>query len=419
MTSHQVSPGGPLKGRVQVPGDKSISHRVLMLAALAHGESRITGLSNGQDVLCTLAIIEALGAQVAYDGEVLVINGGTLVSPPETLDVGNSGTGMRLLAGLLAGLGIEATLDGDASIRSRPMDRIIDPLTAMGAVMASADGQGHAPLTISASTLAGIEYVMPVASAQVKSAVLLAGLNAQGPTTVREPSISRAHTEELMAACGLEVNVEGLSVTVQPGQPQPFTHQVAGDPSQAAFWAVAAAIVAGSAVVIENVYQGPARTGFVEVLKRMGADLTHDPVSGDLTVCSGPLVATTVTAAEVPGLVDEVPVLAIAAACATGTTVFEGLAELRVKESDRLATVEAMLVTLGAQVEVAGDQMAVTGGRLTGGLIETHRDHRIAMAGAIAGLVASGSTRISDWDAVATSYPNFGQDLAMLQSADV
>ncbi|HIG24531.1 MAG TPA: 3-phosphoshikimate 1-carboxyvinyltransferase [Acidimicrobiia bacterium] len=419
MTSHQVSPGGPLKGRVQVPGDKSISHRVLMLAALAHGESRITGLSNGQDVLCTLAIIEALGAQVTQDGEVLVINGGTLVSPPEALDVGNSGTGMRLLAGLLAGLGIEATLDGDASIRSRPMDRIIDPLTAMGAIVTSVDGQGHAPLTISASPLSGIEYVMPVASAQVKSAVLLAGLNAQGPTTVREPIISRAHTEELMAACGLEVTVEGLSVTVQPGRPQAFTHQVAGDPSQSAFWAVGAAIVDGSAVVVENVYQGPARTGFVEVLKRMGADLTHDPVSGDLTVCSGPLEATTVTAAEVPGLVDEVPVLAIAAACAIGTTVFEGLAELRVKESDRLATVEAMLVALGAQVEVTGDQMAVTGGPLAGGLIETHRDHRIAMAGAIAGLVASGSTRISDWDAVATSYPNFGQDLAMLRSTDV
>lgn len=415
-----VAPGGPLVGRISVPGDKSISHRVLMLAALADGTSTVRGLSDGGDVACTRRIIEALGADVVDAGDgAISISGGRLEAVDHPLDVGNSGTGIRLLAGLLAGLPFRSVLDGDASIRRRPMDRVLDPLRLMGASLRGRDGQPLAPLEIQGGGLRGIEYRLPVASAQVKGCVLFAGLSAEGPTTVLEDRPSRAHTEELMTAFGitLDVGSDGdlRSVTVQPGRPTAFDHDVAGDPSQAAFWAVAASILPGSEVVVANVYAGPARSGFVDVLSRMGADITHDPTTGDLTVRHSGLTGTVVTADEVPGLVDEVPILAVAAACADGETTFEGVGELRVKESDRLATVESELGRMGADVRVDGDTLVVRGSALTGAEVDSHHDHRIAMACAVAALVADGPTTIHGWDAVATSYPGFVADLDLLR----
>lgn len=415
-----VAPGGPLVGRISVPGDKSISHRVLMLAALADGTSTVRGLSDGGDVACTRRIIEALGADVVDAGDgAISISGGRLEAVDHPLDVGNSGTGIRLLAGLLAGLPFRSVLDGDASIRRRPMDRVLDPLRLMGASLRGRDGLSLAPLEIRGGGLRGIEYRLPVASAQVKGCVLFAGLSAEGPTTVLEDRPSRAHTEELMMAFGitLDAGSDGdlRSVTVQPGRPTAFDHDVAGDPSQAAFWAVAASILPGSEVVVANVYAGPARSGFVDVLSRMGADITHDPTTGDLTVRHSGLTGTVVTADEVPGLVDEVPILAVAAACADGETTFEGVGELRVKESDRLATVESELGRMGADVRVDGDTLVVRGSALTGAEVDSHHDHRIAMACAVAALVADGPTTIHGWDAVATSYPGFVADLDLLR----
>jgi 3-phosphoshikimate 1-carboxyvinyltransferase len=412
-----VDPGGPLRGHLRVPGDKSISHRVLMLAALADGSSTIRGLSGGGDVRCTLSIVGQLGADVdeGADGT-LRIGGGSLHEPAEVLDVGNSGTGIRLLAGMLAGLPFRSVLDGDASIRRRPMDRVLAPLAQMGARVSGIDGSTLAPLTIDGGGLTGIDYEPPLASAQVKGCVLFAGLSADGPTTVVEPLRTRTHTEELFAATGIDVIDEPGRVTVAPGRPRPFEHDVEGDPSQAAFWAVAASIVPGSEVVVGHVYRGPARTGFVDVLRRMGADLHHDPATGDLAVRAAALHGTVVGADEVPGLVDEIPVLAVAAACAGGETRFEGVAELRVKESDRLATVEEMLAAMGAAVHVEGDVLVVRGGRLRGASVRSHHDHRIAMAAAVAALVADGPTTIDGWESVATSYPAFADDLAGLRS---
>ena len=435
-----VEPGGPLRGRIRVPGDKSISHRVLLLAALADGESTIRGLSDGGDVANTRAIIEALGATVVEDCDpvdpaglqMIRVRGGRLGQAGHDLDVGNSGTGIRLLAGLLAGLPFTSVLDGDASVRRRPMGRVLEPLRAMGAsVIASGvdigEDAGLAPLNIRGGGLRGIEYRLPVASAQVKGCLLFAGLSADGPTTVVEDRPTRAHTEELMAATGIEIvrsHTDGLDrVTVSPGRPNAFNYDVAGDPSQAAFWAVGASILPGSEVVVANVYEGPGRAGFMKVLTRMGVDLNHDPGSGDLTVrppASGVLSATTVRSDEVPGLVDEVPVLVVAAACADGETIFEGVGELRFKESDRLATVESELGRMGAEVKVEGDRLVVrgrSGGRLRGAAVNAHHDHRIAMSCAVAGLVADGPTDISGWNAVATSYPTFAEHLAALLDA--
>ena len=416
MTTFAVAPGGPLHGRLRVPGDKSISHRVLLLAALADGGSEVEGLSDGGDVAHTLEIIGALGAGVEMvDAGTVRIRGGRLGPADHPLYVGNSGTGIRLLAGLLAGLPFGSVLDGDASIRHRPMDRVLAPLRAMGAAVSGVDGSTNAPLTIDGGGLSGIEYSPPVASAQVKGCVLFAGLSADGPTTVVESSPTRAHTEELMAASGIDVSVGPGRVTVHPGRPVPFGHRVAGDPSQAAFWAVAAAVVPGSEVVVEHVYTGPGRTGFVDVLARMGADICHAADTGDLTVCCSALTGTVVHAHEVPGLVDEVPVLAVAAACAEGETRFCGVGELRVKESDRLATIASELGAMGARVIVDGDDLVVVGGPLRGADVDSHHDHRIAMACAVAALVADGPTTVSGWDAVDTSYPAFGRDLDRLR----
>ncbi|MGC4111279.1 MAG: 3-phosphoshikimate 1-carboxyvinyltransferase [Nocardioides sp.] len=404
-----------LSGTLRVPGDKSISHRALMMSALAEGPSRITGLSDGADVRHTLAAVRALGAEVAeQDGEV-VVTGGSLSEPAGVLDLGNSGTGIRLLTGIAAGLPFRTRLDGDESVRSRPMDRVATPLRLMGARVDGREDGRFAPLVVDGGGLRGIEYTSPVASAQVKSAVLLAGLYAEGSTTVHEPSVTRRHTEEMLAARGGRVTVDGTTTTVEPSTLTPLDCHVAGDPSQAAFWLTIAAAVPGSELTVRDLYLGPARRGFVDVLLRMGAELETEPTSPgsyDVTVRGAQLRATDVEPEEVPGLVDEIPVLAVAAALAEGTTTFRGAGELRVKETDRLATVAAMLGALGIAVVEQPAGLEVTGGRLTGGTVDSFGDHRIAMAAAVAALAASGPVEVHRFDAVATSYPGFLRDLA-------
>ncbi len=411
---------GPLRGTLRVPGDKSISHRALILAALADGSSEIVGLSHGDDVARTRAIVAALGAGVRGAGDTVLVAGGALHEAAAALDVGNSGTGIRLLAGVCAGLPYRSVLHGDASVARRPMDRVTAPLRAMGARIEGRDDGRFAPLTIRGGNLRAIDYAPPVASAQVKSAVLLAGLHAAGTTVVREQIPTRAHTEEMLRERGVQVETvrgrDGATVvTLTPGPLSPGRIVVPGDPSQAAFWICAAAAIPGSDLTVENLYLGPERTGFLPVLERMGADLAIDPAAGRIRVRGGSLRGTVVTGPELPDLIDEVPALAVAAALAVeGELDVQGAAELRTKESDRIDTVAALICSLGGTVETAPDRLVVhAGAPLRGGVVQSHGDHRIAMAGAVAALAVRGSApvRIEDWDCVSTSYPGFLADL--------
>ena len=431
-----VRGGHPLRGRIRVPGDKSISHRALLLSALAEGTSTFSGCSEGEDVARTAAAIEAMGADVrlaagpgGLAGEVL---GGRsrLGEPLSAIDCGNSGTSMRLLAGLVGSLDGLFVLQGDSSLSSRPMGRVLGPLQAMGAKVDGREGATRAPLVIRGGGLRGREVRLEVASAQVKGALLLAGLAAEGTTVVHEPLATRAHTEEMLTMAGVGVDVRregsGRAVAVRRSSVRPFSMEIPGDPSQAAFWIVAACCTPGSDVTVEDVYLGPERAAFLDVLRRMGAEIdvvvrremAGVPV-GDVTARHGALGPTEVGGAEVPALVDEIPVLAVAAAFASGTTVFSGAAEMRVKESDRIATTVSLLEAFGVAAEPMPDGLVVhgpvggSGGREA--VVESHGDHRIAMAGAVMAL-ASGSplTSISDWASVSTSYPGFAADLAAL-----
>ena len=415
MTTFAVSGGRPLRGRITVPGDKSISHRALILAALAEGTSIVRGLSDGDDVSRTRAAIEAMGAGV--DGEKITGGRSRLHEPDDVLDMGNSGTGIRLRAGLCAGLPWLTVLTGDQSIRRRPMSRVAEPLRAMGATVDGRDGGRLPPLVVQGGGLHGIDYDLPVPSAQVKSAVLLAGLSAEGGTVVRQPVVTRAHTEEMLVAAGVDVDVstDGRVVRMRPSPLQPFELDVPGDPSQAAFWIVAACIVPESEIVVDNVYIGPARNGFLDVLERMGADVE---VVGERSIkarYSPELHGAGVAPAEIAALIDEIPVLAVAATVAAGDTSFLDIGELRVKESDRVATIIEGLAGMGATSTVDGEALHVRGETtLRGGKVDSHGDHRIAMAMAVAGLAAEGTTEIDGWDAVATSYPGFAHDLERL-----
>jgi 3-phosphoshikimate 1-carboxyvinyltransferase len=402
MSTLTVEGGRPLRGRLRVPGDKSISHRALLLAARAEGTSVVRGLSDGDDVRRMREAVVALGA--AVDGERITGGADRLHPPQGVLDVGNSGTAMRLLAGFCAPLPGRTVLRGDASVDRRPMDRVAEPLRLMGARVS----ERYPPLAVEGGGLHGIDYTVPMASAQVKGCVLLAGLGAIGETVVREQVATRAHTEELLAACGADIEVDGMTVRLRPSTLQPFELEVPGDPSQAAFWVVGALITPGSDLVVDDVYLGPARAGFLDVLRRMGAGVEVE--GGSVHTRATSLTATEVDAAEIPSL-DEVPVLAVAAACAEGTTVFHDVGELRVKESDRMATVISELGALGVRAESAGDDLVVHGGGLRAGTVRSHGDHRIAMAAAVAGLAVAGTTRIEGWDAVATSYPTFEEDI--------
>ena len=424
MTTLTVEPSGTgLRGRLRVPGDKSISHRSLLLAARAAGTSRITGLSNGADVAATMRAVQAFGARVSTDPGVVTVEGGRLREPETVIDVGNSGTGIRLMAGFAAGIDGLTVLHGDESIARRPMGRVTEPLRLMGAHIDGREGGRLPPLAIRGGDLEGIEYTLPVPSAQVKGAVLLAGLSATSPTTVIEAVATRAHTEQMLAACGVRVEVSGGAVTVYPGDLSPADFDVPGDPSQAAFWVVAACLVPDSDLTVERVYVGPQRAGFVEVLRRMGADVEVvdlDPVTtvADIRARSGPLSGTEVEGDEIPGLIDEIPVLAVAAAYASGTTTFRDAEELKVKESDRIATMVGALTSVGAEAEGHDDGLAVMGrgSPPVGGRVDSAGDHRVAMSMAIAALGAQGAVHIGGWEAVATSYPGFEEDLHRCQS---
>ena len=413
----RVSGGRALVGSLRVPGDKSISHRALLLAALADGRSTIVGLSGGDDVRHTREAVATLGARVADDGDTLVVDGGRalLAPPPEPVDCGNSGTGLRLLAGVVAGLAGTTVLTGDESLRSRPMDRIAEPLGLMGAAVEGHGARCLPPITVRGGALSGIEYTVPVASAQVKSAVLLAALGASGETVVVEPVATRAHTEEMLAAAGADITVDpvgaGRRIRLAPSSLRPGRFDVPGDPSQAAFWLVAAILIPGSQVTVPGVTLASERIGFVEVLRRMGAVIEVAEESGGvgtLVARAGGLHGTTVEAAEIPSL-DEVPILAVAAAVADGPTRIRDAGELRIKESDRMAGTVALLASFGATARADGDDLVIDGGAtLRAGTVDARGDHRLAMAGAVAGLAcARGEAVIGSWDAVATSYPGF------------
>jgi len=422
-----VAPRGALTGTVAVPGDKSISHRALMLSALAVGESRITGLLEGEDVLATAAAMRAMGATIERTGDgQWIVNGvgvGGLLQPESALDMGNSGTSTRLLMGLVASHAITATFTGDSSLSKRPMARVIEPLSRIGADITASPG-GRLPLMVRGIVPAvPIEYTLPVASAQVKSAVLLAGLNTPGITRVIEPVATRDHSERMLQGFGanliVEETPEGRIISLHGEaelKPQEIT--VPGDPSSAAFWAVAASIVPGSDVLITNVGMNPTRTGLFTALEAMGADITREnprtvggePVA-DLRVRHAALSAIEVPPDLTASMIDEYPILFVAAALAQGRTVARGAHELRVKESDRIATMAEALTACGVTVEEFDDGLAITG---TGGdpiagnaRVASKLDHRIAMSMAVAGLAARAAVTIDDVAPVATSYPAF------------
>ncbi|MEZ5774541.1 MAG: 3-phosphoshikimate 1-carboxyvinyltransferase [Hyphomicrobiaceae bacterium] len=416
---------GPLAGDVRLPGDKSLSHRALMFGALASGVTRVSGLLRSGDVLGTRDVLVALGVPIAEEGGEFVVHGrgvGGLVEPSGPLDFGNSGTGTRLMLGIIAGHDMTVTITGDASLSKRPMGRVLKPLSQMGLEVLEA-GRTTLPMTVRGSArLRPIVYALDVPSAQVKSAVLLAGLHAPGETTVIEREATRDHTERMLRHFGASLRIEekdGARHITVSGDAELRGRDVVvpGDPSSAAFLAAAAAIVPGSKVTIRGILANPTRTGFYLTLAEMGADLafSNERTEGgeavaDLTVRAGPLTGVTVPAARAPSMIDEYPVLAAVAAFARGTTRMDGLAELKAKESDRLAATAAGLAAAGVRAEVEGDSLTVHGGdgRVEGGgLVETHLDHRIAMAFLTLGLASRQPMTVDDVGMIQTSFPEF------------
>ncbi len=429
--SRAFGAAGPLVGHVAIPGDKSISHRALMLSALAIGESVIDGLLEGEDVLATAAALRAMGTQIEKRDRFWHIHGvgvGGMLQPSTALDMGNSGTSTRLLMGLVASHPITATFIGDASLGKRPMGRVIDPLSMMGAEFTSSSG-GRLPLMVRGLCPAvPIEYRLPVASAQVKSAILLAALNTPGITRAIEPVLTRDHSERMLAGFGADISREGDVISIRgEAELRPQSIVVPGDPSSAAFPAVAALLVPGSAITINNVGINPTRSGVYDVLRAMGGDImfSNDRIVGgepvaDIVVRHSSLRGIDTSPAIVPSMVDEFPILFIAAALAEGRSVFRGLEELRVKESDRIAVMANGLRAIGVAVEELQDGLMIEGrggeAFAGGATICTNLDHRVAMSFAIAGLVSKQSVIIDDIGPVATSFPGFERMLAALRS---
>ena len=404
-----------IKGSLTFPGDKSISHRALMLGAFGDGESRLSNLSTGADVQSTRACLETCGISIRDEGNDVIVKGGRFSDPKEPLDCGNSGTTLRLLIGLLAGQGINATFIGDKSLSSRPMNRILDPLSQMG--LKAESNNGTLPLSIHQSELTGIHYESPVASAQVKSAVLLAGLGATGKTSVTEPINSRDHTERMLKGLGAELSVDGNSSTVSrlSSPLSSFDMTIPGDPSTAAFFASAAALVPDSEITLNSILSNPTRTGFFSALEKMGAGMEclkqWDEAGeriGNLKIFHQPLQAISIKEKDVPRLLDEIPILAILATQAEGTTEVRGAEELRVKECDRIYAICSNLKRMGADIEELDNGFIINGPTpLSGTKIETFNDHRIAMAFTIAGLIAEGETVLDNPECASISNPDF------------
>lgn len=415
----KLQAGGQVKGRIRVPGDKSISHRSVMFGAIADGVTTVDGFLEGEDALCTLKAFQAMGVKIdGPDKGRLVIHGvgrDGLSAPSEPIYVGNSGTSMRLLAGLLAGQKFDVTMTGDISLNKRPMERVAKPLRDMGAVVETGEG-GRPPLTLrGGQTLKGIHYVLPMASAQVKSCVLLAGIYAEGETSTVEPAPTRDHSERMLQGFSYPVTVAGSKASLQGGERLKAVHiDVPADISSAAFFMVAASITPGAELTIEHVGINPTRVGVINILRAMGGDLQvfnertvgGEPVA-DITVRYAELQGIAIPEDQVPLAIDEFPALFIAAACAKGRTVLTGAEELRVKESDRIQVMADGLVALGINAEPTPDGIVIDGGTMAGATINSHHDHRIAMAFSVASLRATDTIVIQDCDNVATSFPNF------------
>ncbi|MCX4190068.1 3-phosphoshikimate 1-carboxyvinyltransferase [Methylophaga sp. OBS3] len=413
-----VQPGGKLSGHIRVPGDKSISHRTIMLGSLAEGTTEVTGFLEGEDALATLAVFRSMGVQIEGpdNGKVTIHGVGMhgLKDPQKNLDVGNSGTSIRLLSGLLAGQTFGVTMSGDSSLAKRPMLRVTEPLSLMGAKIDTLEGKP--PLTIhSGNTLKGIDYQLPMASAQVKSCLLLAGMYADGETSVTEPAPTRDHTERMLKGMGYDVKVDGNKVTIRGGGKLTAAKiDVPADISSATFFMVGAAIAPGSDITLQHVGINPTRIGVINILRLMGADIAlsneketgGEPVA-DIRVRFAPLHGIEIPEDQVPLAIDEFPAIFIAAACADGQTVLTGAEELRVKESDRIQVMADGLQALGIDAQPTGDGMIIQGGVIGSGEVTSHGDHRIAMSFAMAGLQAGGSILINDCANVATSFPGF------------
>ncbi len=423
-----VGPAKAVRGRLSVPGDKSITHRALLLNGLAAGRAQIKGAGLGADCRSSIACMQGLGVTVRRSGDQIFIDSpgsGAFEEPALPLDCGNSGTTMRLLLGLLAGCARFAVLVGDESLSRRPMGRVTDPLRQMGARINGRDGGGLAPLAVSPAPLAGTELEIPVASAQVKSALLIAGLAAEGTTVIRQPTRSRDHTELMLAAMGAKLEINGAELAIEGGQQlRAVDVDVPGDFSSAAFWLVLGAIHPDAHLEITNVGLNPTRAATLAVLERMGAQITIDWLpggaepSGDLAVASAPLQATDIGGTEVPIIIDELPVLAVAATQAHGTTTIRDAGELRAKESDRISATVNNLRAMGARVQELADGMIINGPtRLHGARLDSRGDHRVAMAMAVAACIATGESRIQDSSAVQISYPEFFSELRRVCAA--
>ena len=415
-----------LRGELTVPGDKSISHRAVMFGSLAQGTTKITHFLEGADCLSTISCFRKMGIDIERNASEILVHGKGLhglSAPSETLDVGNSGTTTRLISGILAGQSFTSELNGDASIQSRPMKRIMTPLLSMGADIVSLRGNGCAPLRITGKPLHAAHYQSPVASAQVKSCVLLAGMYADGITSVTEPVLSRNHTEIMLNYFGANVNSQGTTASIEP---EPVLNgreiKVPGDISSAAYFIAAALLVPGSELLIKNVGTNPTRAGILKVCRAMGADITYlnenrdsgEPTA-DLLVRTSTLHGTTVEGAIIPTLIDEIPMIAVMAAFAEGTTIIRDAAELKVKETDRIKTTTEGLLAMGVDVTPTDDGMIIRGGNpVHGGQINSYLDHRIAMAFSIAALAAEGNTEIQNGQCVDVSYPSFFTELHSL-----